>query len=186
MSAKTRLRPLWVTLHWLMALLVFVTFGIGLFSLVNQPNTDEKLIPLGIHMALGILILLLVSARYVLRILVFSPPKRAASTPNPLAKKKPLLDQLSVYVHPLLYLFTFLMALVGIAIALPAELFATIFARSGSPLPADFYVYPARAWHGTLSLVLMVLIGQHVLVAVFHQFIRKENFLGRMWFTKSK
>jgi cytochrome b561 len=53
------------------------------------------------------------------------------------------------------------------------------------PLPADFYVYPARTWHGTLSLVLMLLIGQHMLVAVFHQFIRGENFLGRMWFTKN-
>ncbi len=186
MTAKKRLRPLWVILHWLMALLIFATFGIGLLSLVNRPNTDEKLVPLGIHMALGMLILLMVIARYLLRILVFSPPKRAASTPNPLAKKQPFLDQLSVYVHPLLYLFTALMALVGIALALPAELFSTIFTRSGMPLPADFYIYPARAWHGTLSLVLMVLIGQHLLAAVFHQFIRGENFLGRMWFTRSK
>jgi cytochrome b561 len=186
MSAKKRFRPLWVILHWLMALLVFATFAIGLLSLVNTPNTEKKLLPLGLHMALGITILLIVITRYLLRILVYAPLRGISPAPNLSAKKKILLDQLSVYVHPLLYLFTALMALVGIAIALPADLFATIFARSGAALPVSFYVYPARAWHGTLSLVLMLLIGQHVLVAVFHQFIRGENFLGRMWFTKTK
>jgi cytochrome b561 len=30
----------------------------------------------------------------------------------------------------------------------------------------------------------MLLIIQHVLVAIFHQFIKGENFIGRMWFTK--
>ena len=56
---------------------------------------------------------------------------------------------------------------------------------SGAPLPASFYVYPARVWHGTLSLILALLIVQHILVAVYHQFIKGENYLGRMWFNKS-
>jgi cytochrome b561 len=184
MSAKKRFRPLWVTLHWLMALLVFVTFAIGLSSLANKPNTDAKVVPLAIHMTLGISILLIVIARYVMRILIYPPPRRAASAPAVAAKKVLFLDQLTPYVHPLLYLLTGLMALLGIAIALPAGLFATVFARSGALLPADFYIYPARTWHGTLSLVLMLLIAQHVLAAIFHQFIKGENYLGRMWFTK--
>jgi len=184
MSAKKRFRPLWVTLHWLMALLVFVTFGIGLLNLANRPNSDAKIIPLAAHMILGISILLIVIARYIMRILVYPPPRRAAPAPALAAKRVLFLDQLTPYVHSLLYLFTALMALLGIAIALPANLFSTVFAHSGAPLPADFYVYPARAWHGAFSLVLMLLIAQHVLVAVFHQFIKGENYLGRMWFTK--
>jgi len=184
MSAKKRFRPVWVILHWLMTLLVFVTFGIGLSSLANQPNTNAKIIPLAVHMLLGIVILLIVIVRYIMRILIYQPPKRAASARAVTAKKVLFLDQLTPYVHPLLYLVTGLMALLGIAIALPANLFSTVFARSGAPLPADFYIYPARTWHGTLSLVLMLLIAQHVLVAIFHQFIKGENYLGRMWFTK--
>jgi len=184
MSAKKRFRPLWLTLHWLMALLVFGTFGIGLSSLANKPNSEAKIIPLAVHMTLGIVILLIVLARYVMRILVYPPPRRAASAPTITAKKVLFLDQLTPYVHPLLYLLTGLMALLGIAIALPADLFSTVFARSGAPLPVNFYVYPARTWHGVLSLVLMLLIVQHVLVAIFHQFIKGENYLGRMWFTK--
>jgi cytochrome b561 len=184
MSLKQRFRPLWVTLHWLMALLVFATFGIGLLSLAHTPNTPEKRLPLAIHIVLGLSILLMVVLRYLLRIWIFAPPRRAAPARAATAKKMLLLDQLTPYVHPLLYLFTALMSLLGLAIALPADLFATLFARTGAALPADFYVYPARTWHGALSLLLMLLIAQHVLVAVFHQFIKGENFLGRMWFTK--
>lgn len=185
MSAKQRLRPLWVVLHWLMALLVFTTFGIGLLSLADMPNTSAKLVPLAVHMALGISILLIVIARYILRLLVFKPAQRAVPSVSSSARKKPIfLDQLTPYVHILLYFCTALMAVLGIAIALPADLFSIAWAGSGAPLPSNFYIYPARAWHGTLSLILALLIGQHVLVAVFHQFIKGENYLGRMWFNK--
>lgn len=184
MSHKQRFRSLWVSLHWLMALLVFVTFGIGLLSLAHTPNTPEKYLPLAVHMALGLAILLIVSLRYFLRVWIYAPPRRMAAAAAPTAKKALLLDQLTPYVHPLLYLFTALMALLGLAIALPADLLAALLGRSGATLPADFYVYPARAWHGALSLILMLLIAQHLLVAVFHQWIKGENFLGRMWFTK--
>jgi cytochrome b561 len=182
-SAQKRFRPLWVILHWLMALLVFITFGIGLTSLTRTANPDGKLVPLTVHIFLGNTILLIVIIRYILRLLVFKPPKKAAKTIDTLFKKKPpIIDQLSRYVHPLLYIFTALMALLGIAIALPADLFKTII--SGGQIPANLDMYPARIWHASLSLVLMVLIAQHVLVAIFHQFIKGENFLGRMWFTK--
>jgi cytochrome b561 len=89
---------------------------------------------------------------------------------------------LSAYVQPLLYLFTFLMSVIGIAIALPTDLFTIVFFANEKSLPPDFYAYPARVWHGTLSLVLMLLIGQHILAFVYHQFLRGENFIGRMWF----
>ncbi|HEY3311133.1 MAG TPA: cytochrome b/b6 domain-containing protein [Anaerolineales bacterium] len=184
MSAKKRFRPLWVILHWLMALLVFTTFIIGLTSLTKTTPSSEKHIPLFVHMILGITILLIVTARYIMRLLIYKPPRRSSPAQGLTTKKLPLLDQLSVYVHPLLYFFTALMAVLGLAIAFPANLFAKVYTQSGGPLPVDFYVFPARGWHGTISLVLMVLIGQHVLVAVFHQFLKGENFLGRMWFTK--
>ncbi len=181
-STKKRYRSLWVSLHWLMALLVFAAFGIGLLSLSRTASPQGKPIPLAVHMFLGNTILLIVIIRYLLRLLVFKPPKQSAAPGTPFKKKPPILDQLSRYVHPLLYLFSALMAVLGIAIALPAELFKIII--SGSALPSSLDMYPARAWHGTLSLVLLLLITQHVLVAIFHQFIKGENFLGRMWFTK--
>ncbi len=185
MSDKKRYRPLWVSLHWLMAALVFLTFGIGLTSLGKTASSTGKFIPLAVHMALGIAILVIVVVRYILRLLVYKPAKRASAAPALSLKKTPFLDQLSFYVHPLLYLMSALMALLGIAIALPADLFGFYLTHPGGQLPPDFYIYPARSWHGSLSLILLLLIAQHVLVAIFHQFIKGENFLGRMWFTKN-
>jgi cytochrome b561 len=183
MSLKKRYRPLWVVLHWLMALLIFITFGIGLFSLADQPNTSAKIVPLGVHMALGIAILVIVIIRYGMRLLIFKPPRRAAAPAGAILRKQPiLLERLTPITHALLYFCTALMALLGILIALPADLFSSVWGASGAALPGNFYVYPARAWHGALSLLLMVLIGQHVLAAVYHQFLRGENYLGRMWF----
>ena len=178
---RRRLRPLWVTLHWLTAVLVVTNFAIGLLSLTTDTNTDEKLGALGVHIVLGIGILLLIMARFTLRIFVFKPAMRPTN-----ANKQILLDRLTPYVHILLYLGTALMSLLGLAIALPADLFSILWGGSGAALPASFYVYPARSLHGVLSLVLLLLIGQHVLAAVYHQFIKGENYLGRMWFTKSK
>lgn len=180
-TTKRRLRPLWVILHWLMALLVLTTFVIGLLSLTPLPNTDEKLVPLAVHIVLGIVILLLVIVRFALRMLVFKASLRPAG-----AKKQIFLDQVTPYVHILLYLGTALMSLLGLAIALPADLFAILWGGSGAALPVSFYVYPARTLHGMLALLLMLLIAQHILVAVFHQFIKGENYLGRMWFNKQQ
>jgi len=186
MNSKKRFRSLWVFLHWLMAAMVFITFGIGLSSLGKTSPAEGKTIPLLIHIVLGIGILLIVTGRYLLRILVFKPAMRLSAAPGVLQKKVPFLDQLSVYVHPLLYFFSALMAVLGLAIAWPAELFSILFTQGRVKLPADFFIYPARAWHGTVSLLLLILIAQHVLAAVFHQFIKGENFIGRMWFVKSR
>jgi cytochrome b561 len=180
----SRYRPIYVALHWVSALLILLAFLIGLISLANQPNDERKLIPLGIHVALGIGILALSIARVIVRSLMGRPVHKIRQPTAGKQRKVPLLDVLSVYVHPLLYLFTFLMSVAGIWLAIPTELFGILFLGSEKSLPPDFYAFPARAWHGTLSLVLMVLIGQHILAFVYHQFLREENFIGRMWFTK--
>lgn len=177
-----RYRPWYVILHWASALLVLLAFLIGLVSLANQPNDGAKLVPLGVHVVLGILILLLTLARLIVRALMGRPVYRIERPAASGRRKVPLLDLLSVYVQPLLYLFTFLMAAVGIWLSIPTDLFEILFLGSEKSLPPDFYAYPARVWHGTLSLVLMLLIGQHILAFVYHQFLRGENYFGRMWF----
>lgn len=186
MSQRANYRSWYVTLHWVSAILVLITFFIGLFSLVNTPNDERKLVPLGLHIALGILLLLLTLARVMVRWLMGRPIHQVRLPTGQGSRKPILLDILSVYVHPLLYLLTLLMSVVGLWIAIPAGLFASVFTHSGAPLPVDFYVYPARSWHGVLSLGLMLLIGQHTLAFVYHQFILGENFIGRMWFAPRK
>jgi cytochrome b561 len=177
--------PIYVTLHWLSAIFVLAAFLIGLLSLANTPNDEQKMLPLALHIGLGLALMLLTLLRLWVRAQM-GHPVHQIRLPAAAGKKPILLDLLSVYVKPLLYLMTFLMSVLGVWIALPANLFEIVFFHSGVPLPQDFYIYPARAWHGSISLVLMILIGQHILAFVFHQFIRGENFIGRMWFLPIK
>ncbi len=60
-----RYSPLWVTLHWVIALLIFATFYLGL-STQDIPLT-EKVGILGWHMPLGITVLLLMLVRLFVR-----------------------------------------------------------------------------------------------------------------------
>lgn len=177
---------LWVALHWLMAVLVITTFFIGLVSLNSISSPEKKWIPLGWHLVLGGAILLLVLARLAMRVWVYNKPLFWSEDKNQTPRQQFILDKMDKFVHPLLYFGTILMAALGIAISLPARLPAVIFFGSEGSIPADFSVYPARAWHGAFSTVLMLLVFQHILVAVFHQFIKKDNFIKRMWFKGTK
>lgn len=175
----SRYHPLLVILHWLSALLIFAAFLLGMFALAHQPNTQEKIIPLGVHITLGALTLLLTVIRFIVRRVTLKPLRRVK---NPLAKKKPLIVTMAGPVQYLLYLFTFLMSLTGIGLTLQAG----VLTGSGIRLPDDFYAFSLRAVHGVLSTILFVLIVLHLLTWVYFQFIKGENALAWMWFKRKK
>lgn len=49
-------------------------------------------------------------------------------------------------------------------------------------LPPDFDTYPPRAIHGAFAGVLMALIALHVAAALWHQVVRRDGLMARMWF----
>ncbi len=175
----SRYHPLLVLLHWLLALLIFAAFLLGVFALAEKPNTPEKIIPLGVHIALGTLTLLLTVIRFIVRRVTLKPLRRVK---NPLSKPKPLIVTMAEPVQYLLYLFTFLMSLTGIGLTLQAG----VLTGSGIQLPADFYAFPLRTVHGVLSTGLFVLIVLHLLTWVYFQFLKGENALAWMWFNRKK
>ena len=182
---KKKLWNIWVALHWLMALLVISAFVIGLFSLNSISDPDQKKVPLQVHLMIGITILLLVIGRYILRVAVYKKPILWNTKGNP-AQSRFILEALDKYVHPLLYLATFIMAALGVAISLPAKLGSILFLGEQGSIPTDFSIFPARAWHGAFSTVLLLFVFQHILVAVFHTFIKRDGFIKRMWFKKDR
>lgn len=173
----SRYHPLLITLHWVSALLIFATFLLGVFALAEQPNTQGKVIPLAVHIALGLGILLLTVIRFVARLVTLKPMRKVR---NPLSKPKPLIVTMAGPVQYFLYLFTFLMSLTGIALTLQAG----VLTGSGIRLPDDFYDFPLRMAHGALSTALFVLIVLHLLAWVYFQFLKGENALAWMWFNK--
>jgi len=173
----TRYHPSLIILHWVLAVLVIVGLFMGGQVLAETANDDPfKLTALTMHMSAGILILLLMIVRLVMRLRTKRPPE--ADIGNA------LLNRGASLAHWLFYLVVFAMCASGIAISIMAGLPDIVFGGSGDPLPASFDQFTPRTAHGILSKILIALIAAHVLAALYHHFVRKDGLLWRMWFKR--
>ena len=172
---NTRYHPLQVSLHWLVVILIFATFLLGKY-MSGIPNESEKIPLLGIHMALGLVTLVVIVLRFIARLRL--PRPVAATTGNA------FLDWVSKAVHDALYVLVFLMALSGMSLSLQSGLMQAVFGASGASLPADFFEFRARLLHGFIAPALLVLVLLHIAAAFYHQFALKDNLMSRMWYRK--
>ena len=171
----SRYHPLLVTLHWLLAALIVAALAVGFFWLAAIPNSDPHKIPvLRVHMAVGMLILALTVVRFLVRLLSTRP---AAATTG-----YPLLDRIAPITHYGFYLLVLLMVASGFTTAILAGLNRIVFQNSGEPLPPSFAVYPSFVAHSYVAALLVGFIGLHVLAALYHQFVRRDALLQRMFY----
>jgi cytochrome b561 len=163
-----------ITLHWLMALLVFVTFPVGLVmsEMALSPN---KLRLLSYHKWLGVTVFILVMVRLVWR---------ASHKPAPLLVTMPHWQRVAANaVHVLLYVLLFAIPLSGWLMS-SAKGFQTVYLGL-LPLPdllsKDKVLGDAlAALHEVLNITLLVLVVAHVAAAVKHQFVDRDGTLARM------
>ena len=172
-SQPKRYHPLHVTLHWLTALLIFLPVMSGFLVLARTPDAQEAQM-LGMHKWIGIILGLVIIARIVTRF--------AFKRPAPADAGHPLLNLAGKVAHFLLYVAAFGMLFTGDSLD-EAYGLENILAGNGT-MPADLFVYPERAIHGNFSYILIALVALHVGAALYHQFIRKDNLLARMWYGK--
>lgn len=174
-----RYHPLLVVLHWLLAVLLVFALAMGTFSLKEIPNiAPEKLFALRGHMIAGIAILALMLVRLGVRLWLPRPPP--ATTGNR------LLDRVAVGVHYGFYVLVILMAASGFATAVQAGLPAIVFGGSGAPLPESFWAYRPRVAHAVIAKLLIALAALHVAGAVYHQLVRRDGLIARMWFGRRR
>jgi cytochrome b561 len=174
-TKPSRYHPALVTLHWISAALVLVALVTGTFWLTPTPNSSpDKLAQLVVHMTLGVAILVLTVARLAVR--GKTPQPERASTGNV------LLDKLAIATHHGLYVAIILMAVTGIATAAAADIPTIMLAGSSESLPESFSELPARIAHGLLAQALIALVLLHTLGALYHQRLRKDQLLRRVWF----
>lgn len=178
MSKETlpaRFHPVHVALHWLIFVLVVLMLGIGKTVLPGIPvDNPQKPFMLQMHAVTGFLITVLLVARLIVRFTI----KR----PAPADAGNSFLNFVAGAVHILLYLLLIGMAVSGMGLFQQASL-PDVFSGAAD-YPADFFIYPVRIGHGLTSTLLVLLILLHVGAALYHQFIRKDNLLARMWFGK--
>jgi len=174
MSQVSRYHPALVILHWLLAVLTIAALVLGALVMVKIPNSDPmKIEALRSHMTGGVLILLLMVVRVIVRMRTTHPA--AASTGNW------WLDRLAWTSHRMLYVAVLGLAGSGLVMALQTGLPTIVFAGSGA-LPEDFWAFPIRTVHYLFSRLLMGLIALHLVGALYHTLILKDGLLRRMVF----
>lgn len=169
-----RYHPALTTLHWLLAFCLVGLLIAGTTILAPLPNDDPaKLISFRLHMGLGLVTLALLVLRLVARLATSHPPR--IDTGNA------LINRLAPATHWALYALAFTMAISGMAFSRASDLPDAVFGDGAMPGSFD---HPARAVHGIASRLLMALIALHIAAALWHQFIRKDNIMARIWFGK--
>lgn len=171
----TRYHPALVALHWLLAFMIVLALFAGSQMLAKTPNYDpEKIMALRAHMSVGIAILVLMIIRLVVRLRSDTPPEADIGNAA--------VNRLSRVAHWALYLLVFGMIASGIATSVMADLPDIVFGGSDAPLPEDFSIYPPRIAHGIMAVLLGLLILGHIGAALYHQVVRRDGLLRRMWF----
>ena len=163
-----------ISLHWIMAALVFVTFPVGVImhELALSPN---KLRLMSYHKWLGVTVFILVLVRLIWR---------ATHKPAPMEKTMPQWQVMVAHgVHILLYMLLVAIPLSGWLMS-SAKGFQTVYLGI-LPLPdlldKDKVLGDAlSALHEVLNITLLVLVASHVAAALKHHFFDRDGTLARM------
>ena len=173
-SRAARYTPLQIALHWLIALGIVALLALGLYMVGLPRGLPFKSVLLNLHKSLGLTVFLLV----VIRIAA-----RAARSAPPLPPMRPWQRAAAHVTQGLLYVGMVAMPVTGY-LGSSFNRYGTRF--WGIPLPQwgwddkplrgiFFGIHEAIAW------ALIVLIALHVLGALKHQLIDRDNLLARMW-----
>lgn len=171
-----------IALHWIIAILILVQIGAGLWISSGDgsaagPGTLRFAV-FQLHKTFGILVLLLTVARIGWRLLNPPPPSHVVV----LAWEKAL----SSAVYVAFYVLMIALPLTGWALVsasptgIPTLLF-NVLEWPHLPLPVSEALEEAlHESHEILAFVAIALIGLHVAGALKHQFVDRENILVRM------
>jgi cytochrome b561 len=176
--APKRYNPALVSLHWIIAILIFGTFLLAGEDEGGAAATIAGIPTMGVHMLLGITILVLLTIRLIIRWRTQHPDW--ATTGNR------FLDKVGEITHWALYIFTFGMTITGISLAMRGNRLARVLGLASAAPSGQFRSigFSIGMFHGAIWFFLLLLILLHVGAALYHQFILKDNLLGRMWYGK--
>lgn len=163
-----------IFLHWLMALLIFVNFPLGVY-MHELALSPFKLKLISYHKWMGVTLFLLAVVRLTWR---------AAHTPPPLPQTIPLWQQRAAGgVHLLLYVLLFAIPISGWMMS-SAKGFPVVYLGL---IQLPDLVGKDKALgevltevHEMLNFGMLLLVGMHVAAALKHHFIEHDTTLRRM------
>ena len=162
-----------VTIHWLSAVLILALLGSG-FQAANAADAAIKAGFLRFHIPVAILVLLLTVLRIVWWWRFDQKPLAVAGSPR-------WQERIARCVHVTFYVVILGMVASGIGMMVLSGAAPAIFGVPGKMLP-NFSDYPPRGPHGVGAFLLVALLVVHAGAALYHQFIRGDGLLRRMWY----
>jgi cytochrome b561 len=157
--------------HWMVFILVFCLILVGYF----MEDVGKAIQPTvyNLHKLTGLTVLLLMLCRLFWRSINRKPELEGARAWERFLERS---------MHILLYLVLIAMPLSGWLMSVAAgraphlfNLMLTLPITASKPL-AEL----CESIHGTLAIVIIVLVSLHVLAALYHHFVKKDNVLTRM------
>lgn len=167
-----------IVLHWLLALVILVMFGVGIY-MTELPFSPQRLKLYNWHKWAGVTFLALTALRLLWRV-THRPP----ALPVAITRTMPGWQH-RVYhaTHHLLYLLFFAVPLVGWAYSSAAGFPIVWFGQLPLPdlLPVNKELAELiKPVHKLLALALIALAGLHIAAAIKHQLVNRDGLLGRM------
>lgn len=172
-SSPDRYTGVAIALHWLVALAVVGTFGLGLY-MHDLPVSPSRLKLFNWHKWAGVTIL----AVGVLRVAWRWTHRPPADLPMPAWQRK-----LAHAVHGSLYVLLFAIPLVGWAYSSASGFPVTLFGVLPLPdfVPRDKALAEfLKPLHARLAWVLAALVFLHVAAVIKHVFVDKDALAARM------
>ena len=163
-----------VFLHWLVAMLIFSAFPLGVY-MHGMPLTPDKLRYFSYHKWMGVTVFVLAVLRLIWR-LIHKPPELAAS----LAPWERLAARC---VHDLLYVLIFAIPLSGWLMSSATGLQTVWFGVLPIPdlLDRDRELGDLLLFvHQTLNWALLAFVAGHAVAALNHHFFARDETLLRM------
>jgi len=173
-QSNTRYGAVAQALHWLTAILVLVAFVYGLGGTEQRVYAPSRDFERQLHESLGLCVLVVTALRLLWR--------RIDIRPRPTAGAR-WMDAAASTVQALLYLLLLAVPLTAIVGAWLEGHPLTLLGGAGIPSP--FGVSHAAGAllariHPWLADAIMWVAGLHAAAALFHQFVLKDEVLGKM------
>jgi cytochrome b561 len=164
-----------VGLHWAVAGFIIAALFMG-WTMTSMDVSPQRLKVYNWHKWVGVTVLLLATVRLLWRLTHRAPPL-VASVPG-------WQRGAAHAVHGLLYLLMFVQPLTGWIYSNYSGYPVVYLGKIALPNLVERDRELAATWvqvHGTLAVVLAVLIGAHVLAALYHQLVVRDGTLLRMF-----
>ncbi len=175
MQAPVRYNNVAITLHWIIAVLVLVLIGLGLYMTDIPRNTEERSFFYNLHKSIGLTTAIIVLIRVWWR-LKNPPPALPASMPQWQVTA-------SKISHALLYMCLIMMPIAGFTASQFTKWGVTYFGLFKIPPMAspnkvlyDFF----QGVHENTAYVLMFVLIVHISAALYHLLFVKDGVFQRM------